>query len=170
MSRELKASGIRAVLTGGACASIHSGGEYQSEDLDLILQGAPSQRALDDAMKRIGFKRHGDHYVHPKTDFFVEFPHGPLAIGDDLSVRPIEVRIGSAKVLALSATDSCRDRLAAFFHWSDRQSLETAVAIAVRNRVNLKKIRAWSAEQGSAERFEEFLRELDTAKRARRRR
>jgi hypothetical protein len=56
----------------------------------------------------------------------------------------------------LSATDSCRDRLAAFYHWGDRQSLTVAAWIAVRNRVNVGALRRWSAAEGAADRFVEF--------------
>ena len=56
----------------------------------------------------------------------VEFPAGPLAIGDDDLVEPVELRVGRTRVPALSATDSCRDRLAAFYHWRDLQSLRVA--------------------------------------------
>jgi hypothetical protein len=101
---------IRAVLTGGACATIYSGGEYQSEDLDLILQAPPTQTALDEAMAKAGFSRRKDHYEHPNTRFFVEFPRGPLSIGSDVSVRPARLLVGRVRVILLSATDSCRDR------------------------------------------------------------
>jgi hypothetical protein len=64
--------------------------------------------------------------------FFVEFPVGPLGIGRDLAVKPVQIRIGGGarRIRALSATDCCRDRLAAFYHWNDRQSLDAAVDIA----------------------------------------
>lgn len=119
-------------------------------------------------MRSIEFLRRRDHYVHPRTDFFVEFPPGPLTVGDDVDIRPVEMRVGRAMVLALSATDSCRDRLAAFFHWNDRQSLDTAVAIAVRNPVNLRKIRDWAGNENTPERLDEFLQELKAAKQAKR--
>ena len=86
VSDALSRAGIRAVLTGGACATIYSGGAYQSEDLDLILQSSPTQKELD------------------------------LSIGSDLSVEPAEMPIGGVSVLLLSPTDSCRDRLAAYYH------------------------------------------------------
>jgi len=108
-------------------------------------------------MSGIEFQRRGNHYEHPRTPFFVEFPAGPLGIGRDLHVQPIVYRIGGVGVLALSPTDSCRDRLAAFYHWNDRQSLETAVAIARRRKINLKVIRDWSKEEGSLSLFSEFL-------------
>jgi uncharacterized protein YjiS (DUF1127 family) len=166
VGRSLKAAGIKAVLTGGACATIYSGGEYQSEDLDLIIQDSSSRKKLDEALKGIGFSRRQDHYVHPNTDFFVEFPRGPLSLGDDVDIRPVEMRIGKIAIRALSPTDSCRDRLAAFFHWNDRQSLETAVAIAVRNPVNLRTIRAWAERESSRARLDEFLDALKSARRA----
>ncbi len=160
VSRALDRAGIRAVLVGGACATIYSGGIYQSEDLDLILSSAPTQRELDDAMAAVGFARRDAQYFHEKSDFFVEFPRGPLAIGQDLGVTPVRLKVGRSDIPALSATDSCRDRLAAFYHWNDRQSLDVAVAIALRHRINLKVVRAWSDGEGASRRFEEFAKAL----------
>lgn len=165
----LREAGIRAVLTGGACATIYSAGGYQSEDLDLILQSSSTQRSLDEAMAKAEFARNGDYYEHPRTSFFVEFPRGPLAIGTDTSIAPVEVQVEGVPVLLLSATDSCRDRLAAFYHWKDRQALGAAVAIATNHPLDLEKIRAWSRREGAAEAFEEFLRTLEAAKGASRR-
>jgi hypothetical protein len=90
----------------------------------------------------------------------VEFPRGPLAVGADLEVRPIALGRASARLLALSATDSCRDRLAAFFHWNDRQSLAVALQIAKLHEIDLDLIRRWSEGEGHAARFEEFVEEL----------
>ncbi|MDQ5857219.1 MAG: hypothetical protein M3542_02925 [Acidobacteriota bacterium] len=167
VAEALEKAGVRAVLTGGACASIHTGGVYQSEDLDFLIQSAPSQSRIDEAMSSIGFERRKDQYFHKKTRFFVEFPAGPLGIGRDLEIKPIRIPMGSkgSSIRALSATDSCRDRLAAFYHWADRQSLGAAVEIALRHRLDMKKIRAWSAREGASEGFTRFLRELETARR-----
>ena len=86
----LEKARIRAVLVGGACAAIYSGGAYQSEDLDLILRSAPTQRQLDEAMAVAGFERRSSQYFHAKSDFFVEFPRGPLSIGRDLGMQALE--------------------------------------------------------------------------------
>ena len=157
VAASLRSAGFTAVLTGGACATIYSDGAYQSYDLDFIIRAGGNRRDLDQAMAGIGFVRDGDRYHHRATAFFVEFPRGPLAIGDDVDIRPVELKIGRGRTLALSATDACRDRLAAFYHWSDRQSLHSAVEIARRHRVNLAAIRRWSDREGAAERFAEFL-------------
>jgi hypothetical protein len=153
----LARSKIRAVLTGGACATLYSRGEYQSSDLDFILQSAVTPKDLDAVMGAIGFRRTGNHYEHPRAVFSVEFPAGPLGIGADIDVRPVVYTIGRIGVRMLSATDSCRDRLAAFYHWNDRQSLITAVQIASHRRINLKTIRAWSAREDASDKFSEFL-------------
>ncbi len=158
-------AGIPATLSGGACATIYSEGAYQSLDLDFILGESVSRKRLDKAMSDAGFKRSTDHYIHARTKFFVEFPRGPLAIGRDAAIRPVKIQLGRIRIAALSATDSCRDRLAAFYFWSDRSSLEAAVAIASRRRVALGKIRRWSEGEGHAERFGEFHRQLRSVRR-----
>ena len=158
----LKKAEINAVLTGGACATLYSGGEYQSVDLDFILSGGVSQERLESAMRAAGFKRVGDRYVHPKTSFFVEFPRGPLSIGRDAAIRPVKRRIGKSSINALSPTDSCRDRLAAFYFWDDLSALDAAAAIARRHDVDLRLIRRWSQAEGQAVKFEQFKRQIGT--------
>jgi hypothetical protein len=111
-------------------------------------------------MHELGFERRGDCYVHPEVEFFVEFPPGPLSIGDDLAIHPVPLAIGGVSTLALSPTDSCRDRLAAFYHWDDRQSLRLAIEIARSHEVDLDMIREWSVKEGMAAKCGEFLREV----------
>jgi hypothetical protein len=157
VARALSRAKIRAVLTGGACATLYSKGEYQSSDLDFVLQSSVGHQELDDVMKSIGFRRTGNHYEHSLTAFLVEFPAGPLGIGADIDIRPVVHRIGGGGVRLLSPTDSCRDRLAAVNHWNDRQSLNTAIQIASHRNVDLKAIRVWSRREGASGKFLEFL-------------
>ena len=156
----LRRAGIRAVLTGGACASLYSGGVYQSLDADFVLAESTDVEDLDRALATLGFRRRRDRYVHATVSFFVEFPSGPLGIGEDFHIRPVWRSRRAARTLALSATDACRDRLAAFYHWNDRQSLAAAVAIAARNRVAFGKVRRWSQVEGHLEGYAAFLVEL----------
>lgn len=152
---------IRAVLTGGACVSIYTDGLYVSKDADFVIQSAlPGlQHRLDLALARLGFARDGDRYVHDLTPFFVEFPPGPLSIGSDLDITPVEVKVGEATALLLSATDSCRDRLASFYFWGDRQALDFAVMIARTHPVDFQAIRRWSENEGALQEYKEFRRE-----------
>jgi len=161
VSAALDGAGIRAVLTGGGIATIHTRGDYQSEDLDFILQSAPTRQRLDEVLRSIGFERAGDHYNHKAARFFVEFPRGPLSIGRDLEIRPVEIKVGRRKILGLSSTDSCRDRLAAFYFWNDRQSMDVAVQIALREKVDLGAVRRWSEREGMTAKCAEFEREFE---------
>ncbi len=162
----LRRAGISAVLTGGACASVHSHGAHSSLDVDLVLTEACAVADLEHALGGLGFERDRDGYVHARLPFVVEFLRGPLGIGEDFRIRPVWVRRGVARVLSLSATDACRDRLAAFYHWADRQSLKVAVEIALRNRLTYSRVREWSRAEGHLERYEEFLAELGRARRS----
>jgi len=165
----MRAAGIRGVLTGGGCASVQSGGIYTSRDLDFVLDGPTDQRALDAALATVGYVRQDDRYLHPHCRFWLEFPPGPLGIGSDIAIEPAVITVEGRRILALSPTDACRDRLAAFYHWDDRQSLETAIAIAKRHRVNQARIRAWSAREGAAGKYAEFVSALNATPGSRRR-
>jgi hypothetical protein len=165
VSGALAQSGIRAVLTGGGCASIYTDGLYKSVDLDYVLQSAVTQFNLDNAMANAEFERQENQYFHPRARFYVEFPPGPLGIGKDYRIVPIELKIGNSTVLALSSTDSCRDRLAAFLHWRDQQNLRTAVQIALRREVDLELIRSWCVSEGVPRGFDEFARNLEIVRR-----
>lgn len=157
--------GVTAVLTGGACASLWSGGRYQSFDIDFIITQPVSRKRLDQAMATVGFTRSGDRYLHPSISFWVEFPRGPLGVGSDIDVQPVTVKVGRHILLSLSATDSCRDRLAAFYFWGDRQSLQAAVLISRSQGIDLEAIRRWSLQEGHEERFREFITETSRGKR-----
>ena len=161
----LRSNRIRAVLTGGACAALYSEGAYHSRDLDFIVVESATRKEMDTAMESIGFTRRRDRYVHPRARFYVEFPRGPLAIGGEYRIRPVTRSTSHGRMLMLSATDSCRDRLAAFYHWGDRQSLTVAAWIAARNRVNLATLQRWSTAEGAAEGFEQFVAETSTIRR-----
>lgn len=166
----LRRGGVKAVLTGGACAALHTRGAHHSVDMDFIIVGDTTQERVDAAMASVGFTRRADRYVHPRLRFYVEFPRAPLGIGADYRIAPEERRAHGRRLLVLSATDSCRDRLAAYYHWNDRQSLDVAVAIARRNRVDVEVIRRWSADEGFPDRFDEFMRHAGVRRAGRRRR
>jgi hypothetical protein len=163
----LRRRGIHAVLTGGACACIHTKGASTSLDIDFVLSGNIRQDDLDSAMAEAGFRRKGSQYVHDHVPFTVEFPRGPLAIGADYEIRPVPSGSAAMHTLMLSPTDSCRNRLAAYYHWDDRQSFESAVLIAFATRVHMARIRVWSEGEGHAARFDEFQAEVRKRRRMR---
>jgi hypothetical protein len=158
----LRRRGVRAVLTGGACVSIYTNGTYVSRDVDYVIQNVVTQHQIDGALSELGFWREGDRYVHEEVSFFVEFPPGPLAVGGDFDIRPVEMTAPDGPILALSATDICKDRLAAFYHWDDYQSLTQAVAVACHQQLDLASLRRWSRDEGKEDAFNEFVKQVGT--------
>ncbi len=142
--------GVTAVLTGGGAATLYAPEAIQSYD-------SPAQ-----ALEALGFRREGHDYRHRSSRFQLEFPVGPLAIGDERIERWSSLREGGGILHVITATDSCRDRLAAFFHFHDRSALDQACSVyaAAKRQVDLKQIRAWSKNEGKLEAFEEFARRI----------
>lgn len=149
----LDRAGITAVLTGGSAATFYAPDAYQSRDIDFVITiWAPNgERALIDA----GFTRDIDCYVHPATIFPIEFPNGPLMVGDDHIREWNTVRRDDQLLNVLSPTDSCRDRLAAYLFWNDFSGLDQAIAVCrARSDVDLAVVRAWCGKTGHQKKWE----------------
>lgn len=155
--------GISVVLSGGAVVSIYSDAAYVSYDLDFVPTGLA--RKVDGAMRSLGFEREGRHWRHPRSRYWVEFPAGPPAIGEE-TIREFAERETATGVLRLLRPTECvMDRLAWYFHANDQQCLEQAVQVALRHPVDLRRIERWAAKElphGPA-RFRTFARRIDAA-------
>jgi hypothetical protein len=156
----LKDAGVTVTLTGGACVAIWSQGKYVSKDLDFIEEGPVPRRKIRDALKLLGFREEGRYFVHPATKFFIEFPTGPLMVGGQRIEHVTERTTLCGDLRLLSPTDCVKDRLAAFFHWNDRQSLEQALMVAQAQHVDLEDVRRWSKSEGNDAKFGIFEQKL----------
>lgn len=159
--QSLADAGIVVTLTGGGCVAVWSNGEYVSSDLDFIEQGTVPRREIRAVLQDLGFMEDGRHFVHPQTNFVIEFPSGPLAVGDEPVREVVQRSTATGNLRLLSPTDCVKDRLAAFFHWNDRQALEQALLVARAQVVDIKEIRRWSKAEGEIARFEAFRASLD---------
>lgn len=101
----LRDNGVDVVLTGGACVAIYTGGEYLSYDLDFIERLTSSRRKLKRVLSEIGFEEEKRYFKHADTDFFLEFPSGPLAIGGKPPWQLSMLVFESGVLQALSPTD-----------------------------------------------------------------
>lgn len=152
----LEADGISVVLSGGAAVSIYSENEYESYDLDFIPTGLA--RRVDRTMEALGFERQQRHWVHPRNPYWVEFPMGPVAIGEEVIHDFAELHGPAGVLRILHPTECVMDRLAWYFHNTDRQCLEQAIQVARRHPVSLARIKRWAAAERphGIERFQEF--------------
>lgn len=163
VSTALTEAGLEAVLSGGSVVTIYSKNEYQSYDLDFVT--AENIKDLKAVMDQLGFKKgNGRHFTHPYSNYFVEFPSAPLAIGNEpvKSWDVLKTKAGTIQIL--TPTQSVMDRLAGFYAWKDHQNLEQAVLIASRHPVNLTKIKTWSKAEEELVKFELFLEALQKLK------
>jgi len=153
------------VLTGGSAATYYAPEAYQSGDLDFVitLNGTNGNAALAE----LGFIKKGDFYRHPHSHFLLEFPKGPLAVGDDSIDSWSTVRRDDEVLYVLSPTDSCRDRLASFLFWNDFSGLEQAIAVfhARANEVDLNVIEDWCRREGHSQKFSLFASRIRASKR-----
>lgn len=157
----LKEYGIQVVLSGGASVAIYSDYKYVSKDLDFIAQFTIDRKKIESVMKEIVFEKQGKYYYHPDTPYFVEFISGPPSVGQDPIGRINEITLATGKIRIISPTDSVKDRLAAFYHWGDRQSLEQAVLVAKSRSIDLPSVETWSIREGKKVEFEEFNRKFE---------
>ena len=151
---------IDAVLSGGSCVSVWTDNQYSSNDMDMITTTLTSQYQLSAALESIGFIRSGQgrYYVHPDTDFALEFPSGPLMVGDEQitedRIYNLQTKTGTLRLL--SPTDCEKDRLAAFYHWGDKQRWEQAVGVARRHKPDWAGLQRWHHTEGVESSYPDF--------------
>ena len=149
----LRENGVDVVLSGGAAVSLYSNNRYVSLDLDLVNPYFVKRRAIRETMQEIGFHEEGRHFTHPDTQFFVEFPPGPLAVGAEPVKQVNELTFSTGALRIISPTDCVKDRLACYYHWEDFQCLEQAVLVARTNRIDVQEIERWSESEGKLDDF-----------------
>lgn len=151
VATHLKARGIDVVVVGGSAITLHVPDVYTSMDVDFAVTSGIDRRKITLALHELGFHRRGRVFVHTDTGYSVDFVADTPYVGQEPVDDCAEIRtpIGSVRVLHLE--DAIADRIAAFLHWSDSQSLDVAerAAAAARDRL------AW-------ERIDGALRKLDT--------
>ena len=152
----LREKGIDVVLSGGACVSIYSDGKYVSMDLDLVDIYLEKRSKIRKAMQEIGFIEEGRHFIHPDTDYFVEFPAGPLSVGEEPVKKVDELKFATGILRIISPTDCVKDRLAGYYHWNDMQSLEQAILVAQARKIDLKEVERWSKVERKLKEFKRF--------------
>ena len=159
----LDRAGVTAVLTGGNAAGLYAPAAVQSFDLDFVITLHASTANSAEVLERLGYTRVGHDYKHSESPHVLEFPKGPLAIGDELIQSWNTIREGELVLHVLTPTDSCRDRLAAYYHFVDRAALEQALAVhaAQTERIDLSTIRRWSKREGRELDYREFVRRIE---------
>jgi hypothetical protein len=161
ISSHLKRNNIDVVLSGGSCVSIYTENKYASLDLDFIEFGSVSRRKLKRVLSEIGFSEKDRYFISQETDIFLEFPSGPLSVGGE-PIREINTLIfPTGELRIISPTDCVKDRLAAYYYWRDKQSLEQAILVAKENKIDLNELERWSRVEGKISAFREIKKRFE---------
>lgn len=158
----LRQRGIDVVLSGGAVVGIYSKGMYVSQDLDMVRGWGATRKAIAKVLEEIGFEdTRARYFKHADSEHLIEFPPGPLMVGAEPVRQVDEITLSTGMLRIISPTDCVKDRLAAYFHFKDRQGLVQAMMVAKGNKVDLEEIRRWSESEGKLGEFNKFLLELE---------
>lgn len=152
----LKKKGIDVVLSGGMAVEIYSANQYTSRDLDLVQTFFGKRDIIKAEMQSMGFHKEGRSFAHPDTDLFVEFPPGPLTVGDEPVKDLLEIRYSTGVLRLISPTDCVKDRLTWHYHYGDQQCLDQAVMVSQRHEIDLREVRRWSEHEGRLIEFEKI--------------
>ena len=155
--------GIDVVLSGGAVVAIYTSGKYVSDDLDFVNRYAAERGSIKLVMEQLGFRETGRHFEHSETEFFVEFPPGPLSFGEEHTIDIAEMETETGLLRIISPTDCVKDRLAWFYHSGDRQCLSQAIMVSKDRTIDLEDIRNWSEGGGKLGEFEKIAARLSAS-------
>ncbi len=161
---KLTEKGVDAILVGGACVSIYTGNRYVSSDLDFV--STATIKEISSALSELGFERKSSrHFERKDCPFFLEFVSPPAAIGSEPVKGLNVIRTRRGRIFLLTPTDSVKDRLAAYYHWNDPQSLEQAVLLAEAQEIDFKEVKRWSKKEGHEEKYAVFIGRVGKRKR-----
>jgi len=149
----LRKKGITVILSGGAAVSIYSNNRYVSKDLDMVNTSFMKRSVIRKTMEEIGFREEGRYFIHPDSQFFVEFPRGPLAVGSEAVKQINEMEFSTGILKIISPTDCVKDRLAAFFYWGDQQCLTQAILVCNDNEIDMNEVKRWAKAGGKLDEY-----------------
>lgn len=157
---EFRRRKINVVLSGGSCVSIYSRDKYVSMDLDFVNAAFAKRTLIKAAMEALGFHEENRYFRHPDTGILIEFPPGPLGIGDEPVKQIVEMETGVGTLRIISPTDCVKDRLSWFYHGGDTECLEQAVLVAQDNQIDLGEVERWSRAEGKSAVFAQIRERL----------
>ena len=144
--------------------ALYTENRYLTTDIDMVDISHQKPAILEAAMAEIGFNKEGRIYTNSSTEIVVEFPSAPLAVGDELISETTMVTSASGDIPILHAADVVKDRLAAYFHWQDQQSLVQALCIMLCHKIAPRAVKPFCKNEGMAEHYiqiESYFRALE---------
>ena len=142
VATHLRTHGIEVVVVGGSAITSHVPNVYTSMDVDFAVTSGIDRRRITVALGEIGFQGHGRIFVHPDTNYSLDFVADRPYIDQEPVYDFAEISTPTGNVRVLHLEDAIADRIAAFLHWSDSESLDVAerAAAAARDRLTWTRV------------------------------
>ncbi|HOY23502.1 MAG TPA: nucleotidyltransferase [Cellvibrio sp.] len=154
LAKHLQHHGVEVVLVGGLAVEIYTENLYLTKDIDMVNTNYKKPSYLNKVMGELGFRKHGRVYINESTEITVEFPPGPLAVGNNFIKNTTVVNTGKGSIPILYVRDVVIDRLAAYIHWQDRQSLIQATAVMLKHNLEPKDFKKFLGAEGDSSDYE----------------
>ena len=126
VARQLSKHGLDPVVVGGSAITAHVPEVYTSSDIDFAIPSGIDARKISMALGEIAFVREGRSYRHSACAYTLDF----VADTPFIDQRPVqefaEIRTAFGAFRVYYLEDAIADRVAAFVHWSDSESLDVA--------------------------------------------
>lgn len=146
--------GIEVVVVGGLAVEIYSQNRYLTKDIDMVDLTYTKPKILHEAMAKLGFHKKGRIFENTTTLITVEFPAAPLSVGDEPIRETAIIEHESGNIPILHARDVVKDRLSAFFHWDDNQSLVQALAVMQGHDIKAQDIQEFCVNEAGMEQYD----------------
>lgn len=165
VSEALNSAGIQAVLCGGSVATIYSGHQWESKDLDFVVARVDKKR-IAELFTQLGLEQKPNGlFGHPNHTHSIDISFWPIVLGNeevDDEWTTLATEVGELRIL--TPTQCVKDRLAGFYNSVDRQSLDRAVEVCLHQDVDLEEIERWSEGEYATEKLKEFLEAVQRAR------
>ncbi|HET9341307.1 MAG TPA: hypothetical protein VFO25_00080 [Candidatus Eremiobacteraceae bacterium] len=125
-SRALANAGIPVAVVGGSAVTLHAPDVYTSKDIDFAALRGTTRRAFAEAVAPLGFSASGRDFVHDDTPFTLDLVADTPYIDRRPVTTFVTVKTPHGPVTVYKFEDAIADRIAAFLHWGDLESLEIA--------------------------------------------
>ncbi len=113
-------------------------------------------------IEQFGFRQVGRTFASHQTPFTLDFPKGPLGVGEQAITQWNTVSRNLQELEVIRPEDSVKDRLAAYFFWNDYAGLSQAVAVATNTSIDFDEIKNWAMKEDESQKFADFQRRLET--------
>ena len=142
VATHLKTRDIEVVVVGGSAITAHVPEVYTSMDIDLAVTSGINRRKIGRALNELGFTPRGRVFAHPDTKYELDIVADRPYIEQQPIFEFAEIQTPAGDVRVLRLEDAIADRIAAFVHWSDSESLDVAerATAAARDRLTWEAI------------------------------